>query len=200
VTDSLYRARHRPASARSPRPAGVPYRTVALILGLTLQAFQCAAGAGPAGSRVSEEDLQAAVRSLSFVEGASRSAIGIVYPADAADGKAEGESIAARLAPMLAAPFAAPVVIASDALQSYKGPLDIVYLAPDTARHAAEILPTILSRHLLSISNDPLCQQNSCCVLLVRSGATVQIVLDSKLAEETDTRFSAIFSLMVKRK
>jgi hypothetical protein len=58
----------------------------------------------------------------------------------------------------------------------------------------------IRRRHIISISNDPACLGAGCCVLMVRTTGTVEIVLDTALADSVGARFSTVFAMMVKRK
>jgi hypothetical protein len=61
------------------------------------------------------------------------------------------------------------------------------------------ILEAILHHRLVSISDDPICIQEKCCVLMVRAGQRVEITLNTALADAVGARFSLVFTMAVKR-
>lgn len=172
---------------------------VLLLLGLAARAR------GADNPFVSDGDLQAAVRSLGFLENLphdGRVVIGVIYDAGLPSGRTQAEGTAARLGAM-PGPYSATlrtVVIATDALNPFQGRLDALFLMPGASRRSDELLPVVLARHLVSVSDDPACLDHDCCVLMVQAGPRVEIVLDTRLASATHSHFSAVFAMMVKRK
>jgi len=174
----------------------------ALRLAVAAAAFAAwTAAAAPATAAFTADDLQAAARTLQFLESLPRSgtlSVGLVYSGDAA-----GAAEAARRFGALSAPNATRfdvVTIAAAELERYSGHLDLLLLMPGTSASAAAIAGTVRARHVASISSDPACLETHCCVLMVRSGERVDIVLDTALADAAGARFSTVFTMMVKRK
>lgn len=162
----------------------------------------CLACASASADAVTQSDLQAALRSLSFLDSLqhhSSVSIGVVY----ADG---AEGAAARTAGMLSALrgldsasiHASP--ISADELQRGEKRFDALYLMPGMSADGKRIGDYVRQRKLVSVSNDPACLQGRYCVLMVRTNAGVDIVLDTGLADAVDARFASVFTLMVKRK
>ncbi len=167
-----------------------------------------AVAALPVRAEVSTDDLQAIARTLGFLETLPNDgtlAVGIVY----APGRPDGASIAAETADKLNAipgPNSATFKAASmpvDGLAADQDRLDVLILAPGTcsdATTAAPILEAVRRRRVVSIASDPACLDAQCCVLMVRAGHKVEIVLDKSLADSAGLRFASVFSMMVKRK
>lgn len=157
-----------------------------------------AAGTSPP---VPAENVQAAARSLQFLETLPRNAsllIGIVYVSDRAAADDTARVFSAQPAPN-AASFV-PALIPVDGLADFNGHLDALFLMPGVSSYAEPVISTVRMRHLVSISGDPQCLETHCCVLMVRSGERIEIVLDTSLAEAAGARFSTVFTMMVKRK
>jgi hypothetical protein len=160
-----------------------------------------AAVAAPATEAVSAADLQAAAQTLQFLESLPRSGalkVGVVYGSDRAAADEAARSFGALPAPN-ATRFDVTTIPAAE-LQRYAGPLDLLLLLPGTSASASAIADTVRARHVASISSDPGCLLSHCCVLMVRSGERMDIVLDTALADAANARFSMVFTMMVKRK
>lgn len=154
---------------------------------------------------VTLSDLQAAARSLGFLDSLTRDGtivVGFVYPASSDAGKAQAASLADRLRSIPgpnSAMFRTEIIASSD-LNSFAGRLDAVFLAPGTNPEAKAIADAILQKHLVSISSDPACLAAKTCVLMIRTDRGVEINLDTALAGAVGARFSPVFSMMVKRR
>ncbi len=65
---------------------------------------------------------------------------------------------------------------------------------------SADVSDYVRQNRVVSISSDPACLDAQCCVLMVRSGSGVDIVLDTAMADAAGARFSSVFTMMVKRR
>lgn len=172
---------------------------VALILGVT------AISRAWAAEDVSLADLKAATRSLGFLQNLPRGGsfnLGIVYAPGSANGKLLSQQVAERLRG-LPGPNESdlkPEAIAVNDLTGHAAHLDALYLVPGATTNAAAIADVAKRRHLLVISNDPACLDQRCCMLMVRDGGKVEIVLDSELAQSAGIAFSSVFAMMVKHR
>jgi hypothetical protein len=145
-------------------------------------------GAPPAYSmdQVAVENIQAAMRTLSFLESLSKDGpivVGVVYSSDLPEAQALAEVAAQLIATM-----------------QYQGHLDALWLMAGVCQHAVLIADSIRQHHLVSISDDPQCADTQCCVIAVRTGQRVEVTLNTALAEAVGARFSLVFTMMVKRK
>jgi hypothetical protein len=152
----------------------------------------------------SNADLEAVVRTLGFLETLRRDGpifAGIVYAPNAPGARVQAVQVAERLSkmqgPNKAAIRATP--IAADAFGQSTDQSDVIYLMPGVTAEAQTIVEVARRRHLVTISNDPACLGEKCCVLMVRTDHGVEIVLQTALADAVGARFSAVFSMMVKR-
>jgi hypothetical protein len=155
-------------------------------------------------AEVTSSDLEAAIRTLGFLETLHRDSavnLGVVYAPDSATAKAQAASVATRISalpgPNKSVLRATPV--ATEALAQAADQLDVIYLMPGASAEAATIIEAARRRHLVTISNDPTCLDQKCCVLMIRTGRGVEIILQTSLADAVGARFSAVFSMMVKR-
>lgn len=158
-----------------------------------------------AAEDVSLADLKAATRSLGFLQNLPRGgsfSIGIVYAGGSASAKATSQQVAERMRG-LAGPNDAdlkPEIIAAGELTGHSSRLDALYLVPGTTGSAATIVDVARRRHLLVLSNDPACLDQNCCMLMVRDGGKVEIVMDAALTQSAGIAFSSVFAMMVKHK
>jgi hypothetical protein len=170
--------------------------------GLRLAACLCCLSAATAGAQgVAAADIAAAARALQFLQTLPRSgnvAVGVVAGADRAAADDTAQQFRALPAPNSAS-FETTVLSPAE-LSRFAGRLDVLFLMPGTSANAEPIVNAVRSRHLVSISDDPQCLDARCCVLMVRSGQRVEIVLDTTLAEAAGAQFSTVFTMMVKRK
>ena len=181
-------------------PFGPPRRVLkSAILAAAVAAWTVAAA--PASEALSADDLQAAARTLQFLESLPHSGtlnVGVVYVTDRSAADEAARSFGALSAPNAARFEVATIPVAE--LERYPGHLDLLLLLPGTSSSSTAIVGTVHSRHVVSISSDPACLDAHCCVLMVRSGERVEIVLDTTLAEAAGAHFSTVFTMMVKRK
>lgn len=169
---------------------------------LALACVLCAAPA--AAGPVSRGDLLAATRALGFLDTLSqRPAISVMVIAASKgdEQRAEAQDVAERLSSLRVSEDVA--VLADSAtwdelLQGGQTP-DVLYLMPG-ASVSPRIADYVRRNRVVSLSNDPSCLASGACVLMVRSGSGVNIVLDTKLANAAGARFASIFIMMVKRK
>ena len=153
---------------------------------------------------ISADNLQAAMRSLNFLESLPKDGtiiVGVVYPSDVPTGKALAAQ-AAKIISSTRGPGSRQfqsVVVSTDDLTSFDGHLDALFLVPGSSMHPDVILQAILHHHLVSISDDPICIEAKCCVLMVRAGQRVEITLNTALADAVGARFSLVFTMVVKR-
>lgn len=154
---------------------------------------------------VSLSDLEAATRTLGFVENLPKDgilALGVVFASQAPESRALALDVAERLRG-LAGPNSLTIktdIIAADSISQYAGRLDALFILPGVSGEGAAIADAVRLRRLVSISNDPRCLDQQCCVLMVRTAQDVEIVLNGELAKAAETRFSSVFAMMVKRK
>jgi hypothetical protein len=92
------------------------------------------------------------------------------------------------------------VAISTTELDKFLGHLDVIFLMPGASKHSEVILDAMHRHHLMSISGDPACADERCCVLMVSSGQRVEIYLNTALAEAVGARFSLVFTMVVKRR
>jgi hypothetical protein len=154
---------------------------------------------------VAPADVQAAVRTLGFLDSLQRHAsiaMGVVYRA----GDAESKALARRTAAVLAAtkaPNGSSIdtnVVAVNELELAGRRFDVIFLVLGIAEDSRPVAEFVRRQHVLSISNDPACLTSECCVLMVHAGARTEIVLNTSLAEATGATFSSVFMMMVKRR
>jgi len=157
-----------------------------------------------AAGEVTAADLQAAARSLGFLENLRRDGpllIGVVYASNSADARGEAAQAAERLG-AIPGPNGSPIrttLIAVDALNQTSERLDAVFLMPGASSAGAPLAEVVRRRRFVSISTDPACVDQRCCVLMVRTRSGVEIVLQTALADAVGARFSTVFMMMVKR-
>ena len=128
--------------------------------------------------------------------------VGVVYGASVQDGKAAATEIVGELNSMEGpnSKVLHAEAIPLEGLSLAQGRLDVLFLLPGSSSTASTVGDFIRRRHIISISNDPACLGAGCCVLMVRTTGTVEIVLDTALADSVGARFSTVFAMMVKRK
>jgi hypothetical protein len=156
-------------------------------------------------AEVSTADLEAVTRSLGFLESLPRDRsidVGIVYAPNAGSGRTEAVQIAERFnalpGPNQRILHAVPVAV--DNLAQIPEGIDVIYLMTGVSSESASIIDTARRRHLVTISNDPACLDQKCCVLMIHAGRGVEITIQTALADAVGARFSTVFSMMVKRK
>jgi hypothetical protein len=155
--------------------------------------------------KASSDSLQAAIRTLNFLESLPREgviAVGVVYPSDIPNAQVFAMETAKSIGYMRG-PNSRPlqaVAISTTELDKFLGHLDVIFLMPGASKHSEVILDAMHRHHLMSISGDPACADARCCVLMVRSGQRVEISLNTALAEAVGARFSLVFTMVVKRR
>jgi hypothetical protein len=154
--------------------------------------------------QASIDNVQAAMRTLSFLESLSKDGpivVGVVYPSDIPNAQAVAEATAQLIGTMHGpnSRTLQPHLISTNELSQFQGHLDVLFLMAGSSSHSVVILDCIRRHHLVSLSDDPLCAETQCCVITVRAGSRVEISLNSALADAVGARFSLVFTMMVKR-
>ena len=158
-----------------------------------------------AADSVALADLQAATRSLGFLDSLQNRAtisIGVVYGAAVRDGKNSAAQTAGALSAMRgpgSSTIHASILTVDELVQNAQHP-DVLYLMPGLAANGAQIAEAVRHLHIVSISNDIACLEVRYCVLMVQAGAGVNITLDTTLSTAADVQFSSVFAMMVKRR
>jgi hypothetical protein len=175
------------------------------ILILTLFVMLVGVRRASAMDRASIDDVQAAMRTLSFLESLPKDGplvVGVVYPSDTPNAQAVAEATA-QLIGTLHGPNARPLqphLISTSELSQFQGHLDVLFLMVGASSHSVVILDCIRRHHLVTLSDDPLCASAQCCVITVRTGEHVEITLNTALADAVGAHFSLVFTMVVKRK
>lgn len=164
-----------------------------------------AAALGLANPAVADEitvaDLHAVANALGFLNGLPHGApvtIGIVFGADGKQASQTAAALEAIPGPAQSS-FRTALVQAKD-LAHAPGHFDAVLIMPDAASQAAVVADAARRRKLVTIATDPFCLEQDDCVLMVRAGTHVHIVLDTQLAAAVGANFSSVFTMMVERK
>ena len=145
------------------------------------------------------------MRTLNFLESLPPKGvivIGVIYAPDVPGSQSLAVETAKTIATMHgpSSRTLQPVVLSPAGLDKFEGRLDVILLTPGVSRHPERIMGAMVRLHLVSISDDPLCMDTGCCVLMVRTGQQVEISLNTSLAEAVGARFSMVFMMVVKRK
>lgn len=184
-------------------------RPIAAARGLTLpllvMLFAVVPSAHAATNQISVENLQAAMRTLSFLESLPKDGdivVGVVYPSDIPTAKALAIETAKDLGAMDGpnSRTLRPVVLSTTDLAQFRDHLDVVYLVAGAPNHSEEIVSALRRLRVVSISDDPACAYTKCCVLMVSTGQRVEISLNTALADAVGARFSLVFTMVVNRK
>jgi YfiR/HmsC-like len=155
--------------------------------------------------KASADSLQAAIRTLSFLESLPKEGVivvGVVYPSDIPNAQVLAVETAKSITYMRG-PNSRPlqaIALSTVELEKFLGHLDVIFLMPGASKHSEVILDAMRRHHLMSISGDPACADAGCCVLMVSSGQRVEISLNTALAEAVGARFSLVFTMVVKRR
>jgi hypothetical protein len=158
-----------------------------------------------AADSVALADLQAATRSLGFLDSLQNHAtisVGVVYGAGVRDGKNSAALTAGTLSAMRgpgSSTIRATVVSVAELGQTAQR-FDVLYLMPGLAANGAQIGDAVRRLRVVSISSDTACLDARYCVLMVQAGSGVNIVLDTTLASAAGAQFSSVFTMMVKRR
>jgi len=155
--------------------------------------------------QVSIDNLQAAVRTLNFLESIPANGaivVGVVYAPDVPGSEASAVETAKTIGLMHGPNSRAfrVIVLSRSDLEKFQGRLDVIFLAQGVSLHPERILAAMGRLHTVSISSDPACVDTRCCVLLVRTGQQVEISLNTSLATAVGARFSVVFVMVVKRR
>jgi hypothetical protein len=179
---------------------GAPATTITLFVALLAVTSQA-----HAIDQVQIENLQAAMRTLSFLESLPKEGpivVGVVYAADVPSAEALATETA-KVIGTIRGPnsrILQPLVLSTSKLTQFSGHLDVIYLLAGTSRHSDAIVDVMRRYRIVSISDDLACIDAKCCVLMVRTGQRVEITLNTALADGVGARFSRVFTMVVKRK
>ncbi len=78
--------------------------------------------------------------------------------------------------------------------------VDALYLMPLPPDGGHTVSDFVKRQGVVSISNDPGCLEAQACVLLIQARSNMTIVLDTTLAQAAGAKFSAVFTMLVKRR
>lgn len=178
-------------------------RLVGAFLLLLILPCGLAGAASPEGSQPTTADFVAVSKALGFVEGQARFGaihIGILHlPDDSARGEAARAAALLAATPGPGATVLVPILL-STAMTEPGPQLNALFVMPNAASSALEVLARNSAKHLLTISTHQDCLTSRTCMLMVRAEPKVTIVLDTALADAAAIRFSPIFIMMVKRR
>jgi hypothetical protein len=182
---------------------------ISVVSGLKLTLFVMLLGVMPsahgAADQISVENLQAAVRTLNFLESLPKEGIivvGVVYPAEVPTAKSLAANTA-KVITTLTGPNSRtlqPIILSTTDLAQFNGHLNVIFLVAGSSKHPELVLGALRRLHLVSISDDPACVDTNCCVLMIRTVGRVEITLDTALADAVGARYSLVFTMVVKRK
>jgi hypothetical protein len=155
--------------------------------------------------QVSVDNLQAAMRTLAFLESLPKNGtiiVGVVYSSEVPTAEALATETAKVIGAMRGpnSRMLQPLLLSTNNLAQFVGHLDVIFLVTGASKHSDVILSVMRRYHLVSISDDLACVDAKCCVLMVHTGQRVDITLDTGLAEAVGARFSRVFTMVVKRK
>jgi hypothetical protein len=175
------------------------------ILTLTLFVMLARVGKASAMDQASIDNVQAAMRTLSFLQSLSKDGpivVGVVYSSDTSNAQVAAEATAQLIGTLQGPNSRAlqPQLISTSELSQFQGHLDVLFLMVGASNHSAVILDCVRRHHLVSLSDDPLCVKTQCCVITVGAGPRVEISLNTALADAVGARFSLVFTMVVKRK
>jgi hypothetical protein len=173
------------------------------IVILTL--FVMLIGVRSAPAMASIDDVQAAMRTLSFLESLPKDGpiiVGVLYAPDTPGAQAVAEATAQLIGTMRGpnSRTLRPLVLATNALAQFQGHLDVLWLTAGVCKHAALIVDSIRRHRVVSISDDLQCADTQCCVIAVHAGQRVEISLNTALADAVGAHFSLVFTMVVRRK
>ncbi|MTJ80413.1 MAG: hypothetical protein F8N37_05260 [Telmatospirillum sp.] len=173
----------------------------AVATAVALSFLSVALPALPAAAAVTERDVLAAARALTFLEHPPRGTVDIgvaVDPADAASVK-DADLIRRTIGNGLVIgdlTIHARLISRADVASSEGiGALMIAGGSMDLFREAAAVGRT---RQILTVSTDPACVQAALCVMLVKSDPKVQVFVNPRVAEQDGIAFTPTFNLMIK--
>jgi hypothetical protein len=155
--------------------------------------------------RASVDNLQASVRTLSFLESLPKGGsivVGVIYASDTRGGKTLAVETASLLSTMRGpnSRTLQPQVLSINDLAHFEGHLDVLFLVQGSTKRSDVLLDAMRRLHLVTISDDSLCSITQTCVLMVRAGQRVEISLNTDLAYAVGARFSLVFMMVVNRK
>jgi hypothetical protein len=155
--------------------------------------------------QISVDNLQAAMRTLTFLESLPKEGaivVGVVYPPDIPTSQILAAETATAIGTIRGpnSRILQPLVLSTNDLAHFDGHLDVIFLVSGASKHPEVILGAMRRLRLVSISDDPGCADTKCCVLMVRTGQRVEISLNRALADAVGARFSLVFTMVVKRK
>lgn len=162
-------------------------------LGLASPAF--------AADEITPADLHAIANALGFLNGLPHGApvtVGVVFGADAKAAAQTASALEATPGPSQSS-FKTVEIAAKD-LPHAQGHLDALLIMPDIAGQAAVVADVARHRKLVTVATDPACLTQETCVLMVKAGTRVHIVLNTQLASTVGASFSSVFTMMVERK
>jgi hypothetical protein len=155
----------------------------------------------PASAAITQKDILAAARALTFLEHPPKGRVEIGVVVDPAD------SGSVKDADIVKSTIGNGLVIGDLTIHARMltrtelsglqgiGAFLVTGTSPDIFRDVAGVAKSL---KILTVSTEPACAQEGYCVMLVRSDPKVQIFVNPRVAEQNDIAFTQTFSLMIK--
>jgi len=150
-------------------------------------------------AEVNPSDIQVVAQALDYAEGLEGGdvTLGIVYSA------ADREAAEALAGHMRNGVRSGKIVLHPELIEvselARHGGVKAIFLMPGLEAHCDEIANITRARHLISFADDEGYLRRDCCILVVRSQPTVDIILNVRGAEAAGVRFATVFILVVRR-
>jgi hypothetical protein len=173
-------------------PDGV-LRGFAIALSLTGPMAHSAVAAS-----LSPQDLQVLGHALAFVQPrpGAEGTIAIVYSAGASNSRQDAEAIMAAIGKGLPTAGAMLVPRLVDAGSLATTDFDLVIVAAGANSDA--VMRAVRARHALCVTADELSVREGVCTMAIRSGARVEIFVNSLAARQAGIGFTTAFRMMVR--
>lgn len=155
----------------------------------------------PASAEITDKDVMVAARALTFLENPPKGTaeIGIISnPADPASVKDAATAKAVIDQGLAVGDLTVHArVLAPSEVQAASG-LAAILVTGGTPAVYQEVAAAAKSQRLLTITADPACIKADQCVMLVRSEPKIQVLSNSRVAQQNGVTFSQTFAMMIK--
>lgn len=166
----------------------------AITAAVTLLGVTCSSAAD-----LSAANFKAISNALSFVEGMPRSSViqvGVVFGSDNKAAEQAARQLEATPSSLESIFKATP--IADRELGREPRHLNLLLVMPDAS---GRFVSDFARREkVISIGLDPSCIDEGSCVLMIQSQGRIHVVLQTRLADAVNAKFSSVFTMMVERK
>lgn len=164
-----------------------------------------AGGIALAGDILPPKTLKAVAQSLSFLESGPDDgtfALAVVYSPTTPSASVEAAEISRKLSKLQGPKRTrlAAAAYSADALFETRDRIDGLLVLTAPGAEADALAAFIKRQRVLSVSSDPTCLAIGTCVLLIKTGRSVDITLNTGLASDVGAEFSSVFTMMVTRR